>query len=73
VFICGGAQVYAEALLSCSDLFLTRVKCQVEGDVFFPPFEPPFILEAILRDTNDFEILHYRNPNPIPPAHRPFP
>ena len=31
VFICGGAQVYAQALGQCSDLFLTRVKRKVEG------------------------------------------
>src|SRR5687767_547230 len=32
VFICGGAQIYEQALPLCSDLFLTRVKRTVEGD-----------------------------------------
>src|SRR6478736_312729 len=60
VFICGGGQVYAQALPSCSDLYLTLVKREVEGDAFFPAFENRFELAAELRDTPDFKILHYR-------------
>lgn len=60
VFICGGAEVYAQAVPLCSDLYLTRVKREVEGDAFFPPFEDRFELVAELRDTPDFMILHYR-------------
>ncbi len=59
VFICGGAQVYAQALPWCSDLYLTLVKREVAGDVLFPPFEDQFVLEAELRDTAEFKILHY--------------
>ncbi len=61
VFICGGAQVYAQALPLCSDLFLTRVKRVVEGDAFFPPFEDRFELVEEILDSPDFKILHYRN------------
>lgn len=60
VFICGGAEVYRQALPLCSDLYLTRVKREVEGDTFFPRFEDRFELVAELRDTPDFTILHYR-------------
>ncbi len=60
VFICGGAEVYAQALPLCSDLYLTRLKRAVEGDAFFPSFEDRFQLVAELRDTPDFTILHYR-------------
>ena len=42
VFICGGAQIYEQALPLCSDLYLTLVKRMVEGDAFFPPFEDQF-------------------------------
>jgi len=59
IFICGGAQVYREALPLCSDLFLTLVKQNVEGDAFFPPFEDSFKLLEELRDTPEFRILHY--------------
>ncbi len=60
-FICGGAQIYEQALPLCSDLFLTLVKREVFGDAFFPPFEDHFELVAELRDTPEFKILHYRN------------
>jgi dihydrofolate reductase len=61
-FICGGAQIYEQALPLCSDLFLTLVKREVAGgDAFFPPFEDRFDLVEELRDTPDFKILHYRH------------
>src|SRR5690349_2441456 len=56
VFICGGAQIYEQALPLCSDLFLTRVKRVVEGDAFFPPFENMFERVSIISDTADFTI-----------------
>ena len=59
IFICGGAQVYAQALPLCSDLYLTRVKREVAGDTFFPPFEDRFELAEEIRDTPEFKILHY--------------
>ena len=63
IFVCGGAQVYAQALPLCSDFYLTLVKRTVEGDVFFPPFEDQFVLAEEIRDTPEFKILHYRNRN----------
>jgi dihydrofolate reductase len=60
VFICGGAEIYAQTLSSCSDLYLTLVKRVVEGDTFFPPFENQFELAQELLDQPEFKILHYR-------------
>ena len=60
IFICGGAEVYAQALGQCSDLFLTLVKREVEGDAFFPEFEPMYDAGEILLQSIDFEIRHYR-------------
>ena len=61
VFICGGAEIYAQALPVCSDFYLTLVKRVVEGDAFFPPFEDQFELAEEILDTPEFKILHYRN------------
>jgi dihydrofolate reductase len=61
IFICGGGEVYAQTLPLCSDLYLTLVKREVEGDVFFPPFEELFVPEKIILDRPDFRITHYRN------------
>jgi dihydrofolate reductase len=61
VFVCGGAQIYAQALPLCSDLYLTLVKREVAGDALFPPFEDRFTLVETVRDTPEFSIRHYRN------------
>jgi len=60
VFICGGAQIYEQALPLCSDLYLTRVKREVEGDALFPPFEHMFELSEVIADTPEFSIEHWR-------------
>ena len=60
VFICGGAQIYAQALSLCSDLYLTLVKKEVEGDAFFPVFEDEFERVETVSDTPEFTIFHYR-------------
>ena len=59
IFICGGAQVYEQALPLCSDLYLTLVKRVVEGDVFFPAFEDHFKLIEEIADHPDFKVIHY--------------
>ena len=68
VFVAGGAQVYAQALPLCSDLYLTLVKREVAGDAFFPPFEDQFEPAEEIRDTPEFKILHYRHRNLKPLA-----
>ena len=64
IFVCGGADIYRQALSRCSDLYLTLVKRVVEGDTFFPPFEERFDLVEQIVDGPDFKILHYRNRRP---------
>jgi dihydrofolate reductase len=61
IFICGGAQIYEQALPRCSDLYLTVLKRDVEGDAFFPPFEKKFELLEQIQDTPEYQILHYRH------------
>ena len=61
VFICGGAQVYAQALALCSDLYLTLVKRVLKGDAFFPSFEDRFEAVEVICDRPEFRIVHYRN------------
>ena len=60
IFICGGAQVYSQALARCSDLYLTLVQRHVEGDAIFPPFEEQFDLVETMQESPEFKILHYR-------------
>jgi dihydrofolate reductase len=60
MFICGGAQIYAQALPLCTDLYLTHVQRTLEGDTMFPPFEHGFTPVATLAENADFRIIHYR-------------
>jgi dihydrofolate reductase len=68
VFICGGAQIYAQTLPRCSDLYLTLVKRTVQGDALFPRFEEDFEQVELIKETDAFKILHYRNKEeePVP-------
>ena len=59
IFICGGAQVYAQALPLCSDLYITLVKRTLEGDAFFPAFENLFRPIEEIMNTPEFTITHY--------------
>ena len=40
LYIIGGAQLYAALLPHCSELLLTRIDREVEGDTFFPELSP---------------------------------
>lgn len=59
LFVAGGAEIYAQLLPHCSELFLTLVKQKPEGDVFFPPFEHLFPHQTVVRETPEFTIFHY--------------
>ena len=61
MFIVGGSQVYEQALPRCSDLLLTIVNREVDGDVYFPEFEDRFTEKATLREEKEFRIVHYVN------------
>ena len=60
LFLIGGAQLYAQLLPRCTDLYLSLVQREVEGDTFFPEFENEFALADIPLKTPDFEVRHYR-------------
>jgi dihydrofolate reductase len=63
VFVIGGAQIYERLLPRCTDLFLTVVNRDAEGDAVFPPFEHLFSSDyQVVRKTADFEVRHYVKP-----------
>ena|SRR5262245_8330394 len=61
IYICGGAEIYQQALPRCLDLYLTLVKQHVDGDKFFPAFEDQFEPVEQILDCAEFTITHYRN------------
>lgn len=64
VIIMGGAQIYAQALPLASDLRITEVALNVQGDAFFPEFSPSEWHEAA-RETHTsangtgYAFVHY--------------
>ena len=60
VWIIGGGVLYERALPACSDLFLSLVAAEPEGDTFFPPFEHLFELDSIVESHPEFEVRRYR-------------
>ena len=60
LFIIGGAQLYAALLPRCTELLLTRINREVEGDTFFPEFENSFDAGEILESGENFEIRRHR-------------
>lgn len=61
VWICGGAQIYTLLLPECSDLYLTRVFGNPAGDTWFPEFETRFRQLAVVLQTQEFVVEHWRN------------
>ena len=60
VFVIGGAQIYGQLLPLCTDLYLSVVQREVEGDAFFPEFEDRWELADVPLRQPEFEVRHYR-------------
>ena len=56
VFLCGGAQIYEQYLPLCTELFLTTIKREVQGDAWFPAFETQFHRAELIADDPEFKI-----------------
>ncbi len=40
LFVIGGAQIYKQSLERANYLYLTEINAEIEGDTYFPSFEP---------------------------------
>ncbi len=66
-WLCGGAQVYEQFLDRCSELYLSVVDREVEGDAYFPRFEHLFDPAGVVEEFPEFRVHHYlRNSVPAP-------
>lgn len=50
--VIGGAEIYALALPKISRMYVTEVHADVEGDAFFPPFDPAQWQQTAREDFN---------------------
>lgn len=69
VFVIGGAEVYAAALPLADELVLTEIDLQVEGDVFFPPWDRDAFTEVerrpgVSRDGTPLAFVTYARRRP---------
>jgi len=56
VWIAGGAEIYRRLLPRCQNLYLSRVRREVDGDAFLPPFEDDFAFETVLEEHDGFAV-----------------
>ncbi len=59
LFVIGGGEIYAQLLPRCSELLLTVLPVEMEGDTVFPAFEPLFEFRGIIRAHPQFEVRRY--------------
>ena len=59
VFVIGGAEIYAQLLPRCDELWLTSVPMEPEGDAFFPVFEELFDFRETMLEHPEFEVRRY--------------
>jgi dihydrofolate reductase len=65
VFVIGGAEIYAAALPHADELVLTEIDLDVEGDTFFPQWDPAGFEEVsrearVAADGTPFAVVTYR-------------
>jgi len=58
IFVAGGTEIYQCALPFATNLYLTLIDDEKEGDAFFPRYEDQFTKE-VTREERDWEGLKY--------------
>lgn len=59
--LCGGAAVYNLLIERCSEVLVTTVKKEVEGDTFFnDQWLEGFTADEILEETDEYSIISYK-------------
>lgn len=59
VWVAGGAEIYAQMLPRCSELYLSLVEGDFPGDTFFPEFEHLFDFKEIVLQGSGFVVQKY--------------
>jgi len=59
VFVIGGAEIYKQLISRCDVLLLTVLPNEVEGDAYFPEFEPLFDFRETVLVHPEFEVRRY--------------
>ena len=57
--VAGGAKTYKLLLPYCTDLYMTHVLDEYEGDTYMPPFEYGFPNQTIIHECKEFWVVRY--------------
>jgi len=63
IFVAGGGQIYAEALPLATEVHLTTIQCEVEGNIYFPAFkdnEFKLLEEELFHSNVDYLYQHFQ-------------
>jgi dihydrofolate reductase len=70
-WVIGGAKVYHQLLPFCSDLYLSIILDEYEGDSYMPHFEHLFNEQRLIKEFKDIWFVHYwKKGNEMEEAHR---
>ena len=60
IWVCGGAKVYQRFLPLCSEVYVTHIIEDYDGDTYMPEFESMFPNSKIVKETKDFWIVKHQ-------------
>lgn len=60
MYVCGGAKVYQEFMPYVSEIYVTHLADEYEGDTYMPEFESQFPHWSIMQEGKDFIHAAYR-------------
>ena len=58
-WVIGGAEIYNLFMPQITELFVTHIADEYEGDTFMPEFESQFTEQEILKEEKDYSIVRY--------------
>ena len=64
-WVVGGAEIYKLFMPQCTDVFVTHVLEDYDGDTFMPDFEDQFPTQEILKETKSYWIVRYSRTLPL--------
>jgi len=62
IWVCGGVKTYMLLLPLCTEVFMTHVIEEYDGDAYMPYFEDKFPNQEVIQETKEFWIVRYWKP-----------
>lgn len=59
IYVIGGGEIYAKLLPNFSELLVTHMKKDYEGDTSFPDFSQSFEKDRVIKENDEFTIVSY--------------